>query len=48
MTAAAYAPGTKGWFPSVGACDEFLRLMLFQTEYTREQLDALRGRATGI
>lgn len=47
MTAAAFPPGTRGWYPSVGACDEFLRLLCYETEYSREQLEALQGKATG-
>lgn len=47
MTAAAFPAGTRGWYPSVGACDEFLRLLCYETAYSREELDALRGKATG-
>ena len=47
MTAAAFSAGTRGWYPSVGACDEFLRLLYYETAYSREQLEALRGKATG-
>jgi ADP-sugar diphosphatase len=46
MTAAVY-PGERGWYPSVGACDEFLRLMHFATDMTRAELEALRGKTTG-
>lgn len=47
MTAAAFSAGSRGWYPSVGACDEFLRLLYYETAYSREQLEALRGKATG-
>lgn len=37
----------RGVYPSVGACDEFLRLMLYRQTMTRPELEALRGKATG-
>lgn len=39
--------GIRGMYPSVGACDEFLRLMYYSVEVTREYLDGLKGKATG-
>lgn len=48
----AYAPappaGLEGVFPSVGGCDEFIRLMLYRKQVKREELGALRGKATGV
>ena len=38
----------KGMLPSPGGCDEFLRLMLHKRPVTRAQLDAMRGKATGV
>jgi ADP-sugar diphosphatase len=46
MTAAVY-PGERGWYPSVGACDEFLRLMYFAVDMSRAELEELRGKTTG-
>lgn len=40
----AHAPGV---FPSVGACDEFIRLMLYTREVSEQYLAQLRGRLTG-
>ena len=40
-------PHPRGVYPSVGACDEFLRLMLFRKEMSLSELEALRGKATG-
>lgn len=37
----------RGMYPSVGACDEFLRLLFFRKDVTPQELDALRGKATG-
>ena len=37
----------RGMYPSVGACDEFLRLMYYSKVVTQDELDALRGKATG-
>ena len=38
---------TRGLYPSVGACDEFLRLFFFQRTVGKEELDALSGKLTG-
>lgn len=47
MTAAVY-PGERGWYPSVGACDEFLRLMYFAVDMSSAELEELRGKTTGL
>jgi len=43
------APGAarRGLYPSVGACDEFIRLLFFARPYERAALEALRGKLTG-
>lgn len=41
-------PPLRGLYPSAGGCDEFLRLMFHKRTVTREQLDAMRGKATGL
>ena len=43
------APGVarRGLYPSVGACDEFLRLLFFSRAVSREYLDGLRGKLAG-
>lgn len=40
-------PPLRGVYPSVGACDEWLRLLYYRKDMTREELDALQGKATG-
>ena len=35
-------------YPSPGGCDEFIRLMFHERSVTREELDAMRGKATGL
>jgi ADP-sugar diphosphatase len=37
----------RGMYPSVGGCDEFIRLYSFSKSVTREELAALQGKATG-
>ena len=37
-----------GVFPSAGACDEFIRLFLYEGEISREKLDDLNGRLAGL
>jgi ADP-sugar diphosphatase len=37
----------RGWYPSVGACDEFLRLLYYFKEVSREEMQKLQGAATG-
>jgi hypothetical protein len=34
-------------YPSVGACDEFLRLLYYSRDVTRAELSELQGKATG-
>ena len=40
-------PPLRGVYPSVGACDEFVRLLYYRRDVTRAELEALRGKATG-
>jgi hypothetical protein len=37
-----------GMLPSAGGCDEFLRLLFHKRTVTRAELDAMRGKATGL
>ncbi len=39
--------GMRGMYPSVGGCDEFLRLLYWSKEVDRAELASLQGRATG-
>lgn len=41
-------PSSRGVYPSAGGCDEFLRLMFHERTVTRAELDAMRGKATGL
>ena len=45
--ARAGVPAPRGLYPSVGACDEHLRLLLYARSCSPEELASLRGRATG-
>jgi ADP-sugar diphosphatase len=47
--AGARAPSgaARGLYPSVGACDEFLRLLFFERDVDAAYLDALRGKLAG-
>jgi ADP-sugar diphosphatase len=52
LTALAYEGGGSGApalgvYPSVGACDEFLRLFFFEREVDADFLASLRGKLTG-
>lgn len=47
MTGVAYGEGHPGMYPSVGACDEFLRLFLYQRVATREEIREFEGKLTG-
>lgn len=54
-SAAAAAPAPpaatsalRGVYPSVGACDEFLRLLYYSKTVTPGELAELRGKATGL
>ena len=38
----------RGVYPSPGGCDEFIRFMFHERTVTREELDAMRGKATGL
>jgi ADP-sugar diphosphatase len=42
------ATAFNGMLPSAGGCDEFLRLLFHKRSVTREELDAMRGKATGL
>jgi ADP-sugar diphosphatase len=35
-------------YPSAGACDEFIPLMLCQKKVTRQYMEELKGKATGL
>ena len=37
-----------GIYPSVGGCDEFIRLFLFRAEVSDEKLRELQGKCTGL
>jgi ADP-sugar diphosphatase len=37
-----------GMLPSAGGCDEFLRLLYHKRNVSRAELDAMRGKATGL
>jgi ADP-sugar diphosphatase len=43
----ATGEGLRGMYPSVGACDEFIRILYFQKEVDAAELQSLHGKATG-
>lgn len=45
---ASAAPRHRGMYPSIGGCDEFIRLMFFTKEVTRAEIAELQGKATGV
>ena len=47
LAAPSPQPPLRGVYPSVGACDEFVRLLYYRRDVTRAELEALRGKATG-
>eukprot|EP00753_Platysulcus_tardus_P005708 PLAT13631.1.p1 GENE.PLAT13631.1~~PLAT13631.1.p1 ORF type:complete len:250 (-),score=106.38 PLAT13631.1:63-812(-) len=48
LTALAYGDDHPGMYPSAGGCDEYIRLFLHQQDMSREEMDALRGKVTGL
>lgn len=48
MTAMVYDERWKGIYLSVGLCDEFLRFFLYRKDVTREELEDISGRLTGL
>jgi len=48
MTALAYGEKFEGMYPSVGACDEFIRLFLFRRVMPQRDIAALEGRLMGL
>lgn len=48
MTALAYGEKFEGMYPSVGACDEFIRLFLFKRVMPQRDIAALEGRLMGL
>lgn len=47
MTKIVYGDRYPGVLPSPGACDEFIRYFLYESDITKEELDKLQGKATG-
>ncbi|KAH7832572.1 putative hydrolase, NUDIX family protein [Monocercomonoides exilis] len=48
LTELAQGPNVRGMYPSIGLCDEFIRLFLYRVEMTKTQLDSLEGRLGGL
>ncbi|HEU5114981.1 MAG TPA: NUDIX domain-containing protein [Candidatus Paceibacterota bacterium] len=48
LTHLANSNNWPGMFPSPGACDEFIRIFLYEREITREKLEEFRGKTTGL
>ncbi len=44
----AWGDNFQGLLPSAGGCDETIKMFLYRTNITREQLDNIEGRATGV
>eukprot|EP00438_Fugacium_kawagutii_P005806 Skav220020 [mRNA] locus=scaffold3413:161570:169117:- [translate_table: standard] len=43
-----YGDGFEGMYPSVGACDEFIRLFLFRKQLPQQQIMDLEGKLMGL
>jgi len=48
LTEFAYEDRFRGMYPSAGGCDEFMRLFVYREEVTREKLNSLKGKLTGL
>lgn len=48
LTALVYENRFKGVYTSVGASDEFLRLFMLRKEVSREEIEKLKGKCTGL
>ena len=48
LTEKAFGGKYPGVYPSAGGCDEFLRLFLYRVKMSREQIDQLHDKCTGI
>ncbi|CAL1148561.1 unnamed protein product [Cladocopium goreaui] len=48
MTALVYGEEFEGMYPSVGACDEFIRLFLFRRRMRQEEILSLEGKLMGL
>lgn len=48
LTEAVYGDRWRGMYPSSGGCDEFIRLFLYRTRLSREDLAELQGRIGGL
>lgn len=48
LTKTAYKDNFKGMYPSPGACDEFIKLYLYEKEISEEELKQYEGKATGV
>lgn len=48
MTALAYGDAYEGMYPSVGHCDEFIRLFLYRKVMPAEAIEALNGKLMGL
>lgn len=48
MTELVYGGRWRGVYPSAGACEEFLRFFLYRRDVTREELDDISARCTGL
>jgi len=48
LSGLAYNGKYHGMYPSAGGCDEVLRLFLYRTNVSREQLDSYQNKLTGV
>eukprot|EP00435_Cladocopium_sp_Y103_P028550 s428_g7.t1 len=48
MTALVYGEEFEGMYPSVGACDEFIRLFLFRRRMRQAEILSLEGKLMGL
>ena len=48
LTKEVYGDRYPGMYPSVGGCDEFIKLFLYEKDVTEEELETFKGKATGL
>ncbi|KAK2964325.1 putative Nudix hydrolase 14, chloroplastic [Blattamonas nauphoetae] len=48
LTELAHGKEVRGFYPSVGLCDEFIRLYLYRVEMTKSQMTQLEGKLAGL
>ena len=48
LTEKAFGSGCSGIYPSAGGCDEYLRIFLYRTTMSPEEISSLHDKCTGV